>query len=130
MTLGRLIFAWLPVAVWFALVPVVRSALARRVSQTPGAGHLTPGASPGIPLAWRAAEAGVVTLFASLWFDSLGHGGWWLVFLLVGLLAGFAARVSQLSGGAPEPRRPAIVDGLIDTARYIVAGGILAWRLG
>jgi len=129
-TLGRLVLAWLPVTLLFALVPLVRSALASKVSRTPGA-------SPGTPLwpsrrdvAWRAAEAGVLTLFASLWFDSLGHGGWFLLFLLVGLLAGFAARLPLLSDDALERRRPGIVDGLLDTARYVVAGALLAWRLG
>ncbi len=85
---------------------------------------------PRRDIAWRGAEAGVLTLFASLWFDSLGHGGWFLLFLLVGLLAGFAARLPLLAGDVLERRRPAIVDGLLDTARYVVAGGILAWRLG
>lgn len=131
MTLGRLILAWVPVAVWFALLPVARAALARRV------GDLTPGASPGKQLWpprpeiwWRAVEAGTLTLLASLWFDSLGHGGWWLLFLLVGLLAGFATRAPQLSDREAAPRRAAIVDGLIDAARYVVAGGMLAWILG
>lgn len=145
MTLGRLVLAWLPVTLLFALVPLVRSALASRLLLTPGTpgsdpaptSHMTPGASPGMArrwvprdVSWRAAEAGVLTLFASLWFDSLGHGGWFLLFLLVGLLAGFAARLPHLADDALERRRPRIVDGLLDTARYVVAGALLAWRLG
>jgi len=126
-TLGRLVLAWLPVTLLFALVPLVRSALASKVSRTPG----TPLSWPSRrDVAWRAAEAGVLTLFASLWFDSLGRGGWFLLFLLVGLLAGFAARLPLLADDALERRRPGIVDGLLDTARYVVAGALLAWRLG
>lgn len=108
MTFGRLLLAWLPVTLEFA---VARWAIERRL--------------PAIP--WLAAEALVVTLFASLWFDSLGHGGWWLLFALVGLVAGFPAR---LQGTAPGAARRTILLGLLDTARYVVAGGILAWRLG
>lgn len=33
-----------------------------------------------------AAEAGLLALLAGLWFASLGSGGAWLIFLLVGLL--------------------------------------------
>jgi len=126
-TLGRLVLAWLPVTLLFALVPLVRSTLASRLPLTPGMPLRWPSRRE---LAWRAAEAGVLTLFASLWFDSLGHGGWFLLFLLVGLLAGFAARLSLLADDALERRRPGIVDGLLDTARYVVAGALLAWRLG
>ena len=98
MTLGRLALAWLPVALWFLGVDwAVRRAR---------------------PNYWLALEAGLVTLFASLWFDSLGRGGWWLLFLLVGALA------------AGLPRRPPWRAVLIDVGRYLVAGGILAWRLG
>jgi hypothetical protein len=77
-------------------------------------------------VAWLAAEALVVTLFASLWFDSLGRGEWWLLFFLVGLLAGFPARLAELQG--PVTRRLLWL-GLADTARYVVAGAILSWRL-
>jgi beta-lactamase superfamily II metal-dependent hydrolase len=97
-TLGRLALAWLPVALWFLGVDWA----VRRDR----------------PNYWLAGEAGLLTLFASLWFDSLGRGGWWLLFLLVGALA------------AGLPRRPPWRAALIDVGRYLVAGGILAWRLG
>jgi hypothetical protein len=109
MTLGRLLLAWLPVAVWFA-----------------GAGWAAhrvigiaafPAPTPAV-LTATAAEALLVTLFASLWFDSLGHGAWWLLFGLVGVLA---ARIST---------RPPIVALLLSVVRYLGAGGLLAWRLG
>jgi hypothetical protein len=112
-TLGRLVLAWLSVALWFMIVEMLR--------RTADGG-------------WRlakfsvsAAEALLVTLFAALWFDSLGHGGWWLLFFLVGLMAGFPARLRELPQGAPARR--VLLLGLLDTARYVVAGGILAWRL-
>lgn len=107
MTLPRLLFAWLPVAAEFVIV----AALAER--RLPG---------PRAEAAWSAAEAGLLTLFASLWFDSLGHGEWWLLFALVGALAGLPR---ARTGGRRAWRGLAL-----DIARYLVAGGILAWRLG
>jgi hypothetical protein len=70
-----------------------------------------------------------VTLLASLWFDSLGSGGWWLVFLLVGLVAAFPLRLQGIVL-AGRPWRPDLALAALDTARYVVAGAILAWRLG
>jgi hypothetical protein len=75
-----------------------------------------------------AIEAGVVTLFASLWFDSLGHGGWWLLFALVGVLAAFPVRVRAILRGA-LPRHPELLLAVLDTARYVGAGALLAWKL-
>jgi beta-lactamase superfamily II metal-dependent hydrolase len=107
-TLGRLALAWLPVAVWFLAVDWG----VRRVTTV-----AQPAAPPWPPDYRRALEALLVTLLASLWFDSLGSGGWWVLFLLVGAIA------------AGLPRRPAWRAVLVDVGRYVVAGGILAWRL-
>lgn len=115
MTLGRLIVAWLPVAVWFA---VARWGAARLTGGT----FPPPAVSRVWTAGWTLAEAGVVTLFASLWFDSLGRGGWLLLFLLVGVLAIFRI------GGIP--RRADVIEVALDTVRYVGAGAILAWRLG
>jgi hypothetical protein len=101
-TLGRLALAWLPVAVWFLAVDWVE----RRADPPPVR-----------PNYRRALEALLVTLFASLWFDSLGSGGWWVLFLLVGAIA------------AGLPQRPPWRGALIDIGRYLLAGAILAWRL-
>lgn len=109
MTLGRLLLAWIPVALWFAAAGWA----ARRVTGVTG----TP-APAAAALVAVAFEALVVTLFASLWFDSLGHGAWWVLFGLVGLLA------SALS------TRPAFVAVAFSVLRYGGAGAILAWRLG
>jgi len=115
-TLTRLLLAWLPVTVAF----VVFGALSARSTAPPG--RVTAG-----DVLWWALEAGLVTLFASLWFDSLGHGGWWLLFLLVGLMVACAR-----FPGAPRAtlaRRDTLVQTVRDVARYVLAGAILAWRL-
>jgi hypothetical protein len=111
-TLARLVLAWLPVAVEF----VIACSLGARLRGIRTA-----------DVAWRSLEAAVTTLFASLWFNSLGSGEWWLVFFLVGLLVGFPAR---LPDGRSSMPRDAVRLGLRDTARYVLAGAILAWRLG
>ena len=75
----------------------------------------------------RLVEAAVLTLIASLWFDSLGSGEWWLLFLLFGVL------VSSSKWFAPAPnavsKRVLFADIAWDVARYIGAGALLAWRL-
>lgn len=108
MTLGRLLLAWLPVAVWF----VVAAWGAHRLVGVAASPAPT---SPNLLAV--AVEALLVTLFGSLWFDSLGHGGWWLLFGLVGILA---VRV---------PARPPLVVILFSLLRYLGAGALLAWRL-
>ena len=115
MTLARLVFAWLPVAGLFVLAssldPRFASARPPRWATQRGAAVIR-----------SALEAGALTLFAALWFDSLGHGGWWLLFAMVGVLVG----VQRLWQG----ERRAEWRGLaVDVARYVIAGAILAWRL-
>jgi hypothetical protein len=120
-TLGRLVLAWIPVAAWFVIATLGIPRLVRRQS---GAWA----AAPQGFWKWPIAEAGLVTLFASLWFDSLGRGGWWLLFALVG---GLATVPKWLPG--PEqgvPNRVLLVGACADLARYEIAGAILAWRLG
>jgi hypothetical protein len=74
-------------------------------------------------------EALMLTLLAALWFGSLGHGGWWLLFGLLGVLVAGAERGLRLaflrSAGRPE-----MVGFLIGVGRYLAAGALLAWRLG
>jgi hypothetical protein len=133
-TLTRLVLAWLPVAVEFALVDRVSEWFARAAaSDAPAEAPWSGGV--GLALVWRSLEAAVVTLFASLWFDSLGHGAWWLVFLLVGLMVSLAQGAAA-SARAPGPResagthRDAVRWTVRETIRYVLAGSILAWRLG
>jgi hypothetical protein len=72
-----------------------------------------------------SAEALVLTLFAALWFGSLGKGGWLLVFLLTGLLASGVERwIGAVSKGAPLT--PLLRPTLLTTIRYAIAGGVLA----
>jgi hypothetical protein len=72
-----------------------------------------------------AGEALVLTLLATLWFKSLGHGGWLLLFLLLGLLAA-AGSVRQGPAGWTGLRRITIYF----VTRYIIAGGLLALIVG
>jgi hypothetical protein len=75
------------------------------------------------------AEAGVLALLAALWFGSLGSGGWLTLFLLLGVLVAGSERGLRFallrSGGRVELRLF-----LLDVARYLAAGAVLAWRLG
>ncbi|PYO62397.1 MAG: hypothetical protein DMD28_05860 [Gemmatimonadetes bacterium] len=123
MTLTRLLLAWLPVTLEFVIV---------------GAGEPDREPSPDTSgrravftprdVLWRALEAAAVTLFGSLWFDSLGHGGWWLLFGLAGLMVALA-RFPGSTAGALD-RRTAVTRTLRDVVRYVLAGAILAWVLG
>lgn len=121
MTLGRLFLAWLPVAVWFTCA----AAIARRLA-------LAPQGDEGIPslgsLLRRSSlrsmvEALLLTLLASLWFDTLGTGAWWLPVALVGALVAIAPSI-------PRSRRTTILRFLLDVLRYVGAGALLVWRLG
>ena len=124
MTLTRLFFAWLPVAAWFVVAPPIGHRADLFVARQYFVWGYNRWALTG-----RLLEALVVTLLASLWFDSLGSGGWWLLFLLFGVLAAYPVRWQLLATSAAERKRELVV-GLMDTARYMVAGAILAWRLG
>jgi hypothetical protein len=104
--LSRLFGGWLAVALWLLLWEVVASRF---------------GGARETGLARRGrdclVEAGLVTLFGALWFASLGSGAWWLVFALVGALREW-------------PLRSAPGVALLRVVRTLVAGGLLAWRLG
>ena len=102
MSLGRIAVAWLAVAAWLLAW--------RWTEHRAGDG----GRLPAREVADPAAEALVITLFGTLWFASLGAGGWWLVFGLVGALREWP----------PRTRR-----GGLRILRLIGAGGLLAWVL-
>ena len=109
MALSRLFGGWIAVGVWLFLWDAVGFRLGgarhngkfRRVR-----GYLV--------------EALLLTLLGGLWFGSLGTGGWWLVFGLVGALREWPGP----AGGPP------MVSSLLSIVRTVVAGGLLAWRLG
>jgi len=123
-TLGRLLLAWLPVAALFVLAPPVGYAW-----NDAAADGAVVWSFNRWELGWRLAEAGIVTLFASLWFDSLGAGGWWLLFLLVGLLVAFPRRLVMWRHVEPPRRHHLLAHAGLDVARYVAAGALLAWRL-
>jgi uncharacterized membrane protein YfcA len=78
------------------------------------------------PAVWvLGVEAGLLTLFAGLWFGSLGAGGSPLLFLLLGALMEVPSR---LRGRASSPLRGKPIAGGI--VRIMLAGLILEWVLG
>jgi hypothetical protein len=113
MNLTRVVLAFLPVAVLFLVTS--RLASRRRLSRA----------------AWTVilSEAGALTLLAALWFGTLGAGGWPLVFLLLGLLVSGAERGLRFAF-LPSDGRQELLGFGVGVARYVVAGAILAWRLG
>lgn len=124
MTFGRLLLAWLPVAALFAITPPI----GYRWDLPPDQREIV-WTFNRWEIGWRSAEAGVLTLFASLWFDSLGSGGWWLLFVLVGLLVAFPRRLVMWQYSDALRRRHLLTHAGLDVARYIAAGALLAWRL-
>lgn len=88
-------------------------------------------AAPPLPVRGQATALGLLaleglllTLFAGLWFGSLGAGGAALLFLVVGALME-VAQVRQ----SPTGRRPwwSIAGGIV---RIVIAGTILGRMLG
>src|SRR6266446_958508 len=115
MTLGRLLIAWVAVAIWFC---VATFAMTNLVTTLPTPARAMP--YPGVPtrlLKWRLVEAALLTLIASLWFDSLGSGGWWLLFLLIGALVAFPIWL-RTGPAEPLPSRALVASSLADLARY------------
>jgi hypothetical protein len=72
-------------------------------------------------------EALLFTLIAGLWFASLGHGGWWLLFGLIGLLVEWAGwmRVANRYDSPFPPLSHVVRGGL----RGAAAGGVLSLTL-
>jgi len=99
---GRILLAWVVVGLWLAVWAFGE----RRMTgaRTPSRAELAP----------VAGEALLLSLFAGLWFGSLGSGAWWLVFLLLGGLMAWPVRS---------------VVGAARIARIVVAGALLAWTL-
>jgi hypothetical protein len=72
------------------------------------------------------AEAILLTMFAALWFASLGHGGWWLLFAVLGALVEGPIRFRHR---ADAPVTTPWIPLLAGTARMVAAGGVLALLL-
>ena len=85
----------------------------------------TPGAALRDALPALAVEAGLLTLFAGLWFGSLGAGGTPLLFLLLGALMEMPSRLRR-HPVSPLPWKP-IAGGIV---RIVIAGLVLGLVLG
>ncbi len=118
MSLSRLLLAWVLVSAWFLAVEQIE----KRLAGSPAAGRLRAG--------WRVylADALLLTLFAGLWFASLGHGGWVLLFALTGFLMEGPARYRD-GAARPDWSGTGLVRVLAGVSRIVVAGGILAWTM-
>lgn len=117
-----------PIVETFALVAllfVVAATITARRAAT-----AAPGWGAALRAAWlpAAAEALALTLLAALWFGSLGHGGWLLLFLLLGTLAGSADHWvgARVTGHAARKMLWRLI---FDVARFVAAGAVCAWRL-
>lgn len=91
--------------------------LQRRIGSSPGENRPA--------LSGLAVEAGLLTLFAGLWFGSLGAGGTPLLFLLLGALMEVPSRLRMRPPG-PLPWKQ-IAGGIV---RIMTAGLILKLVLG
>jgi hypothetical protein len=117
MAFTRVVLGWAAVTLLF----VVWRTAERRLQQTPGE-TLPPARAEVLA---NAIEALLLSLFAGLWFGSLGSGGDVLLFLLVGALMEIPVRLrSHLGGGIPwKPLLTAI-------ARIVLAGIVLGVVMG
>ncbi len=70
-------------------------------------------------------EAALLTLFAGLWFGSLGSGGGLTLFIVVGALMEIPSRLRQRTEGV-APWKP-MVGGVI---RIVIAGLLLGAVMG
>ena len=120
MALSRLVGGWIAVVAWLLLWELVASRFgAARGNGSPTRSVGSTGTRAAGTRALRAripGEALLLTLLGALWFGSLGAGGWWLVFGLVGALREW-------------PVSRSIGISLLLVLRTVVAGGLLAWRL-
>lgn len=112
MSLGTVLLAFAPVAVLFLVADRLNG---RRLNRA--------------AVVVLLSEASVLTLLAALWFGSIGRGGWFLVFLLVGVLAAGADRGLR-SAFLRSQARDELRQFGFGVAKYLVSGAILAWRLG
>jgi hypothetical protein len=78
---------------------------------------------------WPGAtfEALILTLVATLWFGSLGHGGWAMLFLLLGALPAGDRWVRRALAGAPTRGEATVF--VASLLKYLVAGLGCVWLL-
>jgi len=117
MALPRLLLGWMAAWVLFLVWEVVEGKVAGGPRE-PGRKWLR--RAPGAYF----IEALLFTLIAGLWFASLGHGGWWLLFGLIGLLVEWAGwmRVAEMDDAPFAPLLHVVLGGV----RGAAAGGALS----
>jgi cobalamin synthase len=117
----------------FILVAVVVNAAgmatARWAIRAPGSGGRGPGPELLARAVWPGAtfEALVLTLLAALWFGSLGHGGWVILFLLLGALPAGDRWLRRRLAGAPAGGEARLF--VASLLKYLLAGLVCVWRL-
>lgn len=117
---------WALVALWF----LAWQAGAKRRAR--GVGTAPPGSALVARLLMPMLEALLLTLFAAFWFASLGHGGWLLLFAVLGLLIEGAVRLRHATPPAGVPPTLDLAwctSTVLGTLRLVVAGALLDWRL-
>lgn len=115
MTLTRLLIAWGVVALWYGATDA-------------GLEHLWPAAGMTLRVPIILTESLVLTLFAALWFGSLGHGEWWLLFLVLGIFVEGPVRARHRSPSASSDIGPWQA-AVLAVVRLVIAGGLLSWTL-
>lgn len=113
MSLLRLGAGFAAVAAWFLLFELAE----RRVMGMPG---------PRFRAPWTTyvSDALLFTLFASLWFASLGSGGWLLLFAMLGLVLEGPGKFRDREGGF-DASRAGFTRLILGEIRVVVAGGLL-----
>lgn len=69
------------------------------------------------------AEALLLAMFAALWFASLGHGGWWVLFAVLGALVEGPIRLRHRVELPADGLWVPLAAGM---ARMVAAGGVLS----
>lgn len=103
MSFGRIALAWVGVSLWLVVIDMVTRRWMKGETE-----------SMPVPASWRwsLGIAALITLFGSLWFASLGSGGWWLVFGLVGLLVGVERTVESAALSIAKGRESRVEESL------------------
>jgi hypothetical protein len=117
MTFARVLLAWAAVTLLFAMWREVERRI--RAAPEPMASALRSALGP------VAIEAALLTLFAGLWFSSLGSGGTVTLFVVVGALMEIPSRLRNRTEGV-APWKP-MVGGVV---RIVIAGLLLRAVMG